>query len=1345
MDNITKDEKKQFVSYRNQKVSGDLLITVPYDYTDENGNLLFQVVREQYQDGKKFFQRRPDGNGGWINNLKGVKTTIYHLPEVIEAVNQGKTVFIVEGEKDVETLRSLQLTATTSPMGAGKWKKEYCKHFKGAAVVIFPDNDAVGRKHAEDVAAQLIGVARSLKVVELPDTQEHEDVTDWLTKRGGTKDRLLQLVNEAPEYKDTLQRICVTLGKSDKNSLENNAKKVCEALNRQGIYYWKAGMVKSGLGHVVFDHEGAPSFCLLSKDDIFNAISKVAYSENKKGLPPKELAAYIYGMSGVETPFKPLEKVVRVPVFSSDGRLICEPGYYSRDKLLYIPRAGSNIRIPLNPTKEEIQEAKSLLEDDILVDFNFETHADKTHAIAYILLFLVREMIEGPTPLHIFEAAKQGTGKTLLAESLMKTLTLGNYAIVSKSDDEELRKSITSSVLNGVSGFCLDNVTELKSPLLAQILLTQQYNDRLLGTNKQINTVIKWVWAATGNNIAVDTDIARRSIRVRFTSDVEHPGLRPAESFKHPKLHKWCQENTDRIIQSGITLVQAWIAAGRPHFGGVNYGGFESWAETIGDILTFHEYKDFLGNVLEFYEEADRDAYAWRSLLEVWWSTFGDKPVTAGDVLPLAVGIEGLYLGKDDKETSKKNYLSRTLTGRKDTVTTVNSGDTTVSLKLVKGAHSKAGFLWSLRTVQPKIKIYKHDEKDQQAENTVVVRVPANNGDGSDGSDAFLPYTEKKEEEKEIKNLYRVQNPSFASPASPEIVGSLAITEFSVTPACTRPIGDIERCIRDQEIALDLETTGTDICEDRLCVLSVATKDDYWIMQNPPEELLRHVVSLPKLIIGHNLAFDIAFLSKVLGRRLKLNVFDTMLAAQLIECEAADEEDIWERFTLEKVTKRYLGIAMDKTLQTCDWSRPLTEQHIKYCINDVQVPLKLYERQKELLEKDELTKAADLEFGCVPATAEMKLNGFRFDMEGARRLLNNLVLPDNMDPNPFSAKKILEYFKGQNITLSDTKEATLKKIDHDMARKILEYRGIKKSRDILEKCLKYAAEHDGRIHADLFQLGAATGRYTCSKPNLQQIPRDKEFRNLFIPSDGHLLVGGDWSAIELRIMASLSGDQTMLKAFAEGQDLHRLTASKISGKAPDQITSAERNMAKAVNFGLIYGMGKERLQEYARNNFGTNMTVEEAKKARRVFFETYRRIKEYHNYINNISEQTYYFPGWPDFVEKPVKLVRSRSGRARIVGKEGTDKIQFTTAVNHPDQGTGVDMLKAALALLYNETDYRLLLPVHDEILIEVPEEEAEHAKEVLNDIMVRAGKEFIDPVPVEAEVKVGRSWGECH
>ncbi len=1389
MDNITKNEKSLFKQYTKQSFSGKKLDTVIYDYVDQYGRLVFQVVREQYENGKTFYQRRPDGKGGWINDLKGVRTVPYRLPEVIKAVSQGKTVFIVEGEKDVETLRSLQLTATTNPMGAGKWKTTYSKYFEDANVVIIPDNDEVGKKHAEAVAEKLLKKAKSIKIVELPDLEEHGDVTDWL-ENGGTKEQLLQLVKQTPFYADIRKEKLVP-GDDYNNDTHALAIRACQLMDERTKgqkFFWKSGTLEHGIGRVLITNDDHFGFSIMSEKAIYCEVDKVAKGSKKGQGPAKKIATAIYEMSPDEVPFKTLKRIVRIPIFSSDGKLIIEPGYYSKDQILYIPRKNYRITVPQNPTKEEIQEAKAVLEDDVLVDFQFVSKADKTHAIAYLLLFLVREMIDGFTPLHIFEAAKQGTGKTMLAETIMKVLTQDNYRLLSNPGEEELRKKITSDSIRGIAGFCLDNLTVLQSPLLAQVLQSQQYSDRLLGTNTMVETEIKWVWAATGNNMKVDADIARRSIRIRFTCDMAKPQQRTRENFKHPNFRRWCIKNATKIIQSGLTLVQAWIAADQPLDSKANLGGFEEWAEIMGGMLSFLGYEDFLGNTDEFYDEAEKGAEAWNAMLAKWWETFGDKIVTTGEILPIVEATEGIYLGKDDRETSKKNYLSRFLSSKRDTVTDVVFPDRIVPLKLVKAARVAEGSRWSLHLAQPKLKIYLHNKNEEnfkvrdkdednpkktepaehkneifrQAENAITDGVLTDPSElaSVDSVENVVNIAPSKNAEK-IKKVKikkrrkkdRAENATFSTLRAPDPHFPLTATGLSEVVvsgencalSCSRPFGEIKRCISDREIALDLETVGTSPHKGRLCVLSVACGDDYWIVQNPPEELLRTVVSCPKKIIGHNLAFDIAFLFKALGRRLKLNVFDTWLAARLIECGRRDENGHRLGFALEEVAERYLGITMDKTLQTCDWSKPLTEHHIEYCINDVQVPLKLYEMQKELLEKNKLTAAADLEFGCVPATAEMVFNGFRFDMEGAQRLLDSLVLPDNMDPNPFSAKRILEYFAEQGITLSDTQEATLKLLGHPVANQILQYREIKKGRDLLETCLEHAAEHDGRIHPKLFQLGAETGRYTCSDPNLQQVPGKEEFRKLFIPSDGHLLISGDWSAIELRIMASLSGDPTMLKAFAEGQDLHRITASKISGKAPDQITKAERGMAKAVNFGLIYGMGEETLRLYARDSFGTDMSDEEAEKARQVFFKTYPYIKRYHAHIKNRPDQTYYLPEKSKIVEKTLKLVHSRSGRVRIVGLDENGNIYFTQAVNQPDQGTGADMLKKALTLLYRDTDYRLILPVHDEIVIEVPEEEAEHAKEVLHDIMVRAGREFIDPVPVEAEVKVGRSWGECH
>ncbi|MFH1925664.1 MAG: AAA family ATPase [Chloroflexota bacterium] len=174
-------------------------IVCAYDYTDANGKLLYQVVR---YDPKDFRQRRPDGNGAWVWNLKGVKPVLYRLPEVLKTVTEGQTVYICEGEKDANNLTKLGLTATTNSRGAEKWRPDNTEVLKGASVIILPDRDAPGQRHAAKVATSLHGKAKSIKVVEIPDRDGYQikDVSDWLAA-GGTVADLEGLTAKAPEYK----------------------------------------------------------------------------------------------------------------------------------------------------------------------------------------------------------------------------------------------------------------------------------------------------------------------------------------------------------------------------------------------------------------------------------------------------------------------------------------------------------------------------------------------------------------------------------------------------------------------------------------------------------------------------------------------------------------------------------------------------------------------------------------------------------------------------------------------------------------------------------------------------------------------------------------------------------------------------------------------------------------------------------------------------------------------------------------------------------------------------------------------------------------------------------------
>jgi hypothetical protein len=215
-----------------------------YDYVDESGNLIFQTVRFEPKD---FRQRRPDGNGGWIYNLQGIKPIPYNLPEIIK----DKRIIIVEGEKDADNLKQIGLTATSNPMGAGKWRTEYNQYFQGKIIVIIPDNDELGRKHAVDVAKNLKDTTESVKIVELPDLPEHGDVSDWINQ-GVTKERLLELIDSTPEWTEPKAKDLVsqlpTL--SDIASLDLSIEWVLDGLIPKGgitVLYSKGGRGKTTL------------------------------------------------------------------------------------------------------------------------------------------------------------------------------------------------------------------------------------------------------------------------------------------------------------------------------------------------------------------------------------------------------------------------------------------------------------------------------------------------------------------------------------------------------------------------------------------------------------------------------------------------------------------------------------------------------------------------------------------------------------------------------------------------------------------------------------------------------------------------------------------------------------------------------------------------------------------------------------------------------------------------------------------------------------------------------------------------------------------------------------------
>lgn len=281
-----------------------------------------------------------------------------------------------------------------------------------------------------------------------------------------------------------------------------------------------------------------------------------------------------------------------------------------------------------------------------------------------------------------------------------------------------------------------------------------------------------------------------------------------------------------------------------------------------------------------------------------------------------------------------------------------------------------------------------------------------------------------------------------------------------------------------------------------------------------------------------------------------------------------------------------------------------------------------------------------------------------------------------------------------------------------------------------------------------FRYPTSTGRISSRRPNAQQIPRTGEdapaIRKLFMPQAKRRFVKADFSTIELRIMARLSGDKAMEDAFRDGVDLHRLTASKIGGGPPEDVTDSQRQAAKIMNFLLIYGGSAKSLQWRILSDYGVFISSDEAEEAKERFFQTYEGVREWQKQqlsMMSCTVQHHFHNCVQGFFELPLTCTKTILGRRRVWPRFGTgitaSKFQM---YNTPCQGTGADLIKLVLSEVYEKIsseDARIIGCIHDEIILEVPEERASEYACQLQEIMERIGSQLLYPVPVKAEAVV--------
>lgn len=335
------------------------------------------------------------------------------------------------------------------------------------------------------------------------------------------------------------------------------------------------------------------------------------------------------------------------------------------------------------------------------------------------------------------------------------------------------------------------------------------------------------------------------------------------------------------------------------------------------------------------------------------------------------------------------------------------------------------------------------------------------------------------------------------------------------------------------------------------------------------------------------------------------------------------------------------------------------------------------------------------------------------------------VLSDiNMDSN----KQILNILNRYDIPVSDTSRHSLAAYGHNpLVQAVTEYRRTAKLLStFLYPIPQQINPATGRLHPKYSQIGAWSGRMSCGGPNIQQIPRDRQFRACFSASEGNKLVIADYSQIELRVVAELSRDERMINAYRNGEDLHRLTASLISGKPIEEVTKEERQSAKAMNFGLVFAMGARGLQSYAKETYEVDMTLEEAEQFRNRFFKAYQGVAAWHKRLKT----------------NPPKQSRTVAGRKHLY----RDNAALAELCNTPVQGSAADIIKNALGRLVDRlsnTNTKIVALVHDEIVLETESEKADEVARILKETMESAGGEYLRLVPLLVEVQIADSWAE--
>ena len=620
----------------------------------------------------------------------------------------------------------------------------------------------------------------------------------------------------------------------------------------------------------------------------------------------------------------------------------------------------------------------------------------------------------------------------------------------------------------------------------------------------------------------------------------------------------------------------------------------------------------------------------------------------------------------------------------------------------------------------------------------------------------FQKYVKDKAPEMQQETFPGFEAPAEAAPVpQPQVAPEIEYQYITQTGEAVAAIAALKG-----QLGVDLETTGLSPITSQARLLQVSDGAttlviDLWKAGG----LSAYREALEgRSLVAHNAVFEMGFFSQA---GIKVTLDCTMIANHVLT---------GKRVKLKDLALHYLGLDMSKEQQVSDWSAAeLTEAQLAYAALDAKAVVLIFSFVSALLEEQDSLRAYQITRDAQPAIVSMELAGMGFDAVKQAELIEGLTkerdahlgaikLALGADFNPNSGAQLTAYLLEQLGGVESEKYAKWPKTPSGKA--------LKTGSDDLKKGLVYLPdaaaslikEHllplknaekklsafgqsladkinpvTGRIHADFNLAGTETGRMSCSKPNLQQIPRDKEFRALFKAPEGRSLVISDYSQAELRVGAEVAGEEGLIEAYRLGQDTHRKTVALLLGIADQaQVTKEQRQLAKAVNFGLLFGQGAKGLQAYAAASYGVTISEEQARKYRDAWFAAYPAFKAWHNKSGKAAEKSL--------------SVRTPAGRERRW--ENKSDFSVMAAYNTPVQGGAAEAMLAALAHLDKALQGLDAVPiavVHDEVIVECAAEIAEQVKGLLEAAMVQGFADIFPKAPLlgVAEAGIGQSWAD--